>query len=96
MNNYKEILSDIQLSNKILNEMILKAKEQGAQNFQMLFSLSDGLTELYQTLIIENKLSRPFYEKWDSLMGWVPKVFEDHPLLELLQKIDNVVMKSRV
>ena len=28
-------------------------------------------------------------------MGWAPKVFEDHPLLDLLREIDEAIMKNR-
>jgi hypothetical protein len=36
-----------------------------------------------------------FCKKWDNIMGWAPKVFEDHPLLDLLREIDEAIMKIR-
>jgi len=90
----KELLNNVDCSKVIVNDMILKAQEQGAKNFEMLFSLRDGLNELTVILSKEQDLNNQFIEKWDLLMGWVPKVFEAHPLLDLLRNIDNALLNN--
>lgn len=91
-----EISINIKSANTILDDMIVKAKEQGAKNFDMLFTVKDGLNELSHRLQNKDGLSICFMEKWDNIMGWVPRVFEDHPLLEILRKIDDVVMSNKL
>ena len=92
----KEISIDIKSANTILDDMIVKAKEQGAKNFDMLFTVKDGLSELCERLQNKDGISNCFIEKWDAIMGWVPRVFEDHPLLEILRKIDDVIMNDKL
>jgi hypothetical protein len=92
----KEISINIKSANTILDDMIVKAKEQDAQNFNMLFTVKDGLSELSERLLNKDGISDCFTKKWDAIMGWVPRVFEDHPLLEILRKIDDVIMNNKV
>ena len=92
----KEISINIKSANTILDDMIAKAKEQGAKNFDMLFTLKDGLNELSERVQNKEEISNCFIEKWDTIMGWTPRVFEDHPLLEILKKIDDVVMNNKL
>ena len=92
----KEISINIKSANTILDDMIVKAKEQGAKNFDMLFTVKDGLNELSELLINKDGINDYFIKKWNAIMGWAPKVFEDHPLLEILRKIDNVVMNYKL
>lgn len=96
MRDLKELSNSIKSAKAILDDMIAKAKEQGAQNFDMLFTVKDGLCELSELLESKKSIDDCFMEKWDSIMGWAPRVFEDHPLLDLLRNIDNTLMKCRV
>jgi hypothetical protein len=92
----KEISINIKSANTILDDMIEKAREQNARNFEMLFTVKNGLNELSELLTNKNGINDRFIEKWNTIMGWVPKVFEDHPLLEILRKIDVVVMNNKM
>jgi len=89
MENKNEILLDIEKSKIIVEDMISKAKEQGAKNFDMLYIIDEGLSELLEILKNEKTINRSFYEKWSGMMGWVHRVFEDHPLLDLIYKINK-------
>lgn len=91
----KKISINIKSANTILDDMIVKAKEQGAKNFDMLFTIKDGLNELSELLVNKDGITDCFIQKWDAIMGWVPRVFEDHPLLEILRKIDDAVMSNK-
>jgi|LakMenE18May11ns_1017448.scaffolds.fasta_scaffold9341908_1 hypothetical protein len=95
MDNLILVYNKVEESNIILSEVIANAKKQGALDFDMFFYLQDGLNEL--STLIENKqnISYVFLKKWDNVMGWAPKVFEDHPLLYLLREIDEAIMKIR-
>jgi hypothetical protein len=95
MDNLIWVYNKVEESNIILSEMIENAKKQGALDFDMFFYLQDGLNEL--STLIENKqnINYVFLKKWDNVMGWAPKVFEDHPLLYLLREIDEAIMKIR-
>lgn len=96
MRDLKELSISIKSAKAILDDMIVKAKEQGAKNFDTLFYCKDGLCELSELLESKESIDDCFMEKWDALMGWAPRVFEDHPLLDLLRNIDNTLMKGRV
>lgn len=91
----KDLLKEIESSKTILDEMIVKAEEQGARNFEILFTLQNGLNELSMVIKDNQNLSPQFLKKWDLIMGWAPKVFEDHPLLELLKRIDNKLIEAK-
>jgi hypothetical protein len=95
MDNLIWVYNKVEESNIILSEMIENAKKQGALDFDMFFYLQDGLNEL--STVIENKqnINYVFLKKWGNVMGWAPKVFEDHPLLYLLREIDEAIMKIR-
>ncbi len=95
MDNLILICNKVEESKTILSEMIENAKKQGALNFEMFFCLQDGLNEL--STLIENKqdINYVFLKKWENVMGWAPKVFEDHPLLYLLREIDEVILHIR-
>ncbi|MCO5236858.1 MAG: hypothetical protein M9933_11380 [Chitinophagaceae bacterium] len=95
MRDFKELSNNINSAIAILNDMIAKAKAQGAQNFDMLYNVKDGLNELSQLLISRQKINDSFLRKWDETMGWVPRVFEGHPLLEILRQIDNVITSDK-
>lgn len=91
-----EISIDIESADAILEDMISKAKEQGAKNFDMLFTLKDALNELSEQLGKKHIIGDCFITKWDTIMGWVPRVFEDHPLLDILKKIDSVITRNKI
>jgi hypothetical protein len=96
MGSFKEsILVDIESSKAILSEMITRANKQGAKNIGMLSTLNQGLNELTEVLK-DKKVNQDFLKKWNSIMGWAPKVFEEHPLLDLLRNIDNMLMTGKV
>ena len=86
------ISKKVEDSKVILTEMITNAQKQGAQNFDMLYVLQDALEELYLKIGNKEKIDIPLLKKWDNIMGWVPKVFEGHPLLDLIREIDKVIM----
>ena len=90
-----DISTKIDDSILILNQMIENAKSQGAQNFDMLHTLAEALKDLQIKVANKQKVDRGFTVKWDNVMGWVPKVFEDHPLLDLLRHIDAEIMASQ-
>jgi hypothetical protein len=92
----KEISIKIKSANTILDDMIVKANEQGARNFEMLYTVKDGLSELSGQLLTTGVITHSFVAKWDVIMGWIPRVFEGHPLLDILEKIDDFVVKNKV
>lgn len=91
-----EISSRIRSANTIIDDMIIKAKSQGAKNFDMLLVLKDGLNELSDLLVSRKGITNIFAQKWDGIMVWVPRVFEDHPLLKIIRDIDNVVINNKL
>ena len=95
MENLNIIYNKVEKSKEILSEMIENSKKQGALNFDMFYYLQDGLKELSTVLEKKQEINLVFCKKWDNIMGWAPKVFEDHPLLDLLREIDEAIMKIR-
>lgn len=79
---------------EILTEMIALAEAQKAQNFNHLYSLKIGLEEL--TILVRNNEipDISFVKKWNNIMVWVYRAFEDHPILSLIYDIDNEVVGS--
>lgn len=94
MESSKDILGKVEEAKTIIAEMILSAKSQRAKNFDMLYVLQNALEELGIIMKNEQKVNSNFLKKWDSIMGWAPKVFEDHPLLDLLRDIDKVIIEG--
>jgi hypothetical protein len=86
-----DLISKIEQSKNILSQMISNAISQQAQNFDMLYSLQHALEEL--KFIVQNKspADNLFLQKWDNIMGWAPRVLEDHPLLDLIRGIDKEI-----
>lgn len=91
----KQTLTQIEASDEILDDMIVKAEEQGAKNFDMLYTLKKGLGVLSKQLLNKQSISDSFLNEWDVIMGWAPRVFEGHPLLERLRKIDDFVISKK-
>jgi hypothetical protein len=79
---------------KIIADMISKAKSQGDLNFDMLYSVQNVLNELSIILQNRQKANSAFIKKWNNVMGFVPRVFEDHPLLNGMRDIDQSLSLS--
>jgi len=94
MRSQTELIKNLDNSLKTLSEMIDNAKKQGAFNFEMLYVLQDGLNELKQLSEKGQKTDIQFKKKWDKVMGWAPRVFEEHPLLDWLRDIDDSIMQG--
>jgi hypothetical protein len=75
--------------------MIENARTQKAKNFEMLYLLSDALKNLHQVVLARQRVGSKFIATWNNIMGWAPKVFEDHPLLDILRKIDTEIKSSQ-
>lgn len=91
-----ELVKTVDNSLETLSEMIDNAKKQGALNFEMLYVLQDGLNELKQSLEKGQKIDIQFKKKWDKVMRWAPRVFEEHPLLDWLRDIDDALMQGAI
>ena len=87
---------DIDTAKMIIDDMIFKANSIGAKNITILFSVKDGLAELSRKIDKGEKMDKIFMEKWDRLMGWVPRTFEGHFLVEILERIDQHLINSQV
>ena len=85
-------LDKIESSRILLNEMIERAIKQGMLNFAMFYTLRDGLNELKLIVVNGHVIDSSFLNKWGKVMGWVSKVFEDTPLLDLLREIDIYIV----
>lgn len=96
MKNQEVLINNVRDSLEILSTMIGNAKMQGAQNFQMLYTLQNGLMELIQILSENQNPDFEFKRKWDKAMGWVPRVFEDHPLLDRLLDLDLALKNQAI
>lgn len=81
---------------KMLTEMINLAELQKAQNFEHLYSLQKGLKELAVAVGKEETLDVFFIKKWNNIMGWVHRAFEDHPILPLIYEIDSEIIPENL
>jgi hypothetical protein len=85
-------LKDIENSLIELNIMIESAIKQRMLNFDMFYTLRDGLNELKLKVENRHELDSVFFKKWDRVMGWVHITFEGTPLLDLVRSIDKVIV----
>ena len=85
------LTEDLEWSKTMLNEMIESAKKQGIINLQMLYVLDEALNYLLDHVKQNTDPSDAFLRKWDNIMGWAPKVFEDNPLLDKIRAIDKEI-----
>lgn len=92
MRYHEKILDKIFTSEDILSQMITNAKNQGAKNFDMFYSLANALSELKEIVKTDKKIDSFFLKKWDAIIGWAPKVFEGHPLLDIIRDIDEIIL----
>ena len=91
-----EILNKIKSAAVLIDDMTIKAKEQGSKNVDLLFFVKDGFNELYDSLIDMKGINDSLMQKWNSMMSWVPRYFEDHPLLQIIREIDNAVINNNI
>jgi alpha-glucuronidase len=85
------LLKKIEASRAILTTMIESAKKQGVLNYDTVYVLHDGLQELQMYIESKEKISPEFLNKWNRIMGWVPRVFEGQSLLDLIIDIDRII-----
>jgi hypothetical protein len=86
----KNFIVNINNALKVINDIVYEAEKAGGEN-GMLYLYRDELIEL--SLKIENKenLDLDFMKKWKPLIGSAHRIFEDHPLLDLLYDINNTI-----
>ena len=90
MRHSPELLKKIDDSQALLKQMAIAVSLQGIKA-EPLNYVQEGLTEL--SSIVENgEILEPlFVMRWDRMMGWVPRYFEGHPLVDLLEEIDKML-----
>ena len=81
---------------KILTEIINQAELQKAQNFEHLYSLQKGLKELTVVVEKDETLDVFFVRRWNNIMGWVHRAFEDHHILPLIYEIDSKIIPENL
>lgn len=77
----------------LIKEIIFQSEKMEGAKFDIFYTFRDSLIELNS--IIENKkvIHMDFRAKWKPLMGRAHRIFEDHPLLDLLDKINIDIKK---
>jgi hypothetical protein len=75
-----------------IEKFILITEKQTASN-NVLYSLKEGLNALYLIIIESKTITKEFFTKWKSIIGFAYRAFEGHPFLDDLYSIDKAIIK---
>jgi len=75
----------------MVDMLISQAEAQHVTNLEVAYSIKKGLSELLSNVYSDSKLTKEFIKKWNKLMPFCSRFFEDHPFLEILNKIDREI-----
>lgn len=85
------LLNKIADAEVIINDMIFKAEDSGGY-FDGLYSFRDLLSALSKFVKQDEYiLDDNFIKKWNSIYGHAHRYLEGHPLLDILEQIDNEI-----
>ena len=85
----KAINPQIGKAQNLVEQMITNALLQKATNIGILFQLKHVLAEF--SVVRGKNINLDLKSRWKVIMTWAPRVFEEHPLLDLLIEIDQRV-----
>ena len=86
----QDFIVNINNALNIVNDIVFKAEKTGGEN-GILYVFRDGLIELSSKIENKEDIDLDFMIKWKPLMGRAHRIFEDHPLLDLLYEINNII-----
>lgn len=75
----------------IIKDIIFQSEKIEGVKFDIFYVFRDGLIELSSKIENKKDIDLDFMNKWKPLMGRAHRIFEDHPLLDLLYEINNII-----
>jgi hypothetical protein len=75
----------------IIKDIIFQSEKIEGAKFDIFYVFRDGLIELSSKIENKKDIDLDFMIKWKPLMGRAHRIFEDHPLLDLLYEINNII-----
>ncbi len=87
-----ELYNNVTQAKKILEKLVETAVFQKAKNLTLLYSINQAIEDLSFIIEKDENLGTDFIRRWNNIMAWTERYFEGHPVLSLLNLIDNEII----